>query len=485
MTGRSWVLAAAVLSSSACAVGPSYHAPAVAPAGASLGLSPRADSLRAFYDSLATATESPPRVVPAQLVADSVDLAWLEVLRDTTLVNLVTAAVRENRDVQTAVARIREFRAELGVARSGLFPQLSANASASTNQVALGFLPPTGYDALRVTADLSWELDFWGRIRRGVQASRADLDAQEASYRATLLTLVSDVATAYLSLLELRQEEAIAERTLATRRATLGLARERFASGVISELDVYQFESEVAVPAAQLAQARRLRSQREHQLAALVGRMPFDIPAGVDLATAVEAISVPDSIPATLLGQRPDVRQAERAYAAAVARIGVAQAARLPTISITGNYGTQAGAADDLFSSNAEVYQLQAGISIPLFTGGRLANEARAAGARAEQARLQFEDTVLEAFREASDALVSVRTARDQRIAQTAQVQALRRAANLADLRYRGGVASYLEVLDAQRNLFGAELGLSQAQLLELGSVVQLYRALGGSWTAE
>jgi multidrug efflux system outer membrane protein len=193
-------------------------------------------------------------------------------------------------------------------------------------------------------------------------------------------------------------------------------------------------------------------------------------------------VQVPDSLPAVLLARRPDVRAAERAFAAAVARVGVAQASRLPLVSITGTYGTQSTEPDNLFSGDTEVYQLQAGVSVPLFTGGRLANEARAAGARAEQARLQFEQAVLQAFREASDALVAVRTARDQRVAQQSQVVALRKGAELAEIRYRGGVASYLEVLDAQRQLFSAELGLSQTQLLELSSVVGLYRALGGSW---
>jgi multidrug efflux system outer membrane protein len=466
-----------------CAVGPSYHEPAIAPATAAVGLSPRPDSIRAFYDSLAAANTA--AAAPTVLEPDSADLAWLAVLKDSTLLRLVDLAVRENRDVQTAVARIREFRAQVGVARSGLFPELSGNAAASTNQVALGAFEPVAFDAFRVTADVQWELDFWGRIRRGVQAARADLQGEEAFYRATLLTLVSDVSNAYLGLLELAQEEEIAERTLASRRATLALARSRFESGVISELDVHQFESEVAVPAASLAQARRLRSQREHELAALVGRMPFPIPATASLAEAVETVEVPDSLPAVLLARRPDVRAAERAFAASVARVGVAEASRLPLISITGYYGSQSPTADDLFTGGAEVYQVQGGVSIPLFTGGRLANQARAAGARAEQARLQFEQTVLQAFREASDALVAVRTARDQRVAQQSQVIALRKAAELADIRYRGGVASYLEVLDAQRQLFSAELGLSQTQLLELSSVVGLYRALGGSWPTE
>jgi outer membrane protein, multidrug efflux system len=486
---RRWLAPALVapalvaLATAGCAVGPSYREPQVAPEGAAVGLSARPDSIRAFYDSLAAAADTTAAVTPPRsLEPDSADLAWLAVLKDTTLLRLVNLAVRENRDVQTAVARIREFRAEVGVARSELLPELTANGSVSTNQAVFGAFEPQTFDAFRVTADLQWELDFWGRIRRGVQAARADLQGEEAFYKSTLLTLVSDVSNAYLELLELAQEEAIAERTLASRRATLELARSRFESGVISELDVHQFESEVAVPAASLAQARRLRSQREHELAALVGRLPFTIPAGAELSRAVEAVQVPDSLPAVLLGRRPDVRVAERAFAAAVARVGVAQASRLPRISITGNYGSQASTADDLFRGDTEVYQLQAGVSVPIFTGGRLANEARAAGARAEQARLQFEQTVLQAFRESSDALVAVRTARDQRVAQQSQVVALRKAAALADIRYRGGVASYLEVLDAQRQLFSAELGLSQTQLLELSSVVGLYRALGGSW---
>jgi multidrug efflux system outer membrane protein len=492
----------ALLLLAACAVGPRYDEPAVAPAGARLGVQPDADSVRQFYDSLGSAADSvlaqpgdtaggvplsparapSPPAGAAPLVADSSDLAWLEVLQDTTLIGLVRTAVRENRDVQTAQARIREFRAELGVSRSALFPELSANASAGTNQVAIGAFPPTSYDALRVTADLAWELDFWGRLRRGVQAARADAESEEALYRATLLTLVSDVSRAYLELIELHQEEAIAARTLASRRQTLELARERFAQGVISALDVHQFEAEVGVPAASLAQARRERARREHELAQLVGRMPFAVPADSDLSRAVERVRIPDSIPAALLGHRPDVRAAERAFAASVARVGAAQAARLPTVSITGNYGSQATSAGDLFTGNSEVYQLQGGISVPLFTGGRLSNQARAAEARAEQARFQFEGTVLQAFREANDALVAVRTSRDQRAAQASQVAALRQAVELAVLRYRGGVASYLEVLDAQRGLFSAELALSQAQLLELSSVVELFRAMGGSW---
>jgi multidrug efflux system outer membrane protein len=421
----------------------------------------------------------PPRV----LLPDSLaSLEWLDIFQDSTLLGLVKTALSQNRDLLTAVSRIREFRADVGIARGPLFPDLSANGSVSTNQVAIGSFPPAQFDAWRLTADVAWELDFWGRIRRGIQAARADLASEEATQRAVVLSLVSDVATSYLSLVELDQERALAERTLISRQSTLNLARRRFQQGLTSELDVRQFEAQVAVPAATLAQTERLRAQQEHGLSLLLGEPPTAVGRRGNLTSVLNTLTVPDSLPAALLTRRPDVQAAERAYAAATARIGVAQAARLPEISITGYYGTQVAKAGDLFASNGEIYQALAGISLPLFTGGRLINETRAARARAEQARLQYEQSVLIALREASDALVGVRTSRDEVVAQETQTQALRRALQLAELRYRTGIASYVEVLEAQRSLFDAELDLSQAQLGQLSAAVQLYRALGGSW---
>ena len=485
-----WLLA--VLSAAVCAVGPSYHPEAVVPASTRVGAAQSSESTKTFFDSLSAARENDTLAAaagaplkPRLLLADSLgSLGWLDIFHDTTMVGLVKTALAQNRDLQTAIGRIREFRAEVGIARAPLFPSLAANGSVSTNQVAIGSFPPSSYDAFRVTGDLAWELDFWGKTRRGLEAAKADLASEEAGQRAVILSLVSDVAGGYLSLLELDQERSIAERTLASRQATLDLARRRFQQGLTSELDVRQFEAQVAVPAATLAQTERLRAEQEHQLSLLLGEAPSNVARGGSLAQAVSAISVPDSLPATLLARRPDVQQAERTYAAATARIGVAQAARLPTISVSGYYGSQAPTSGDLFKSNSEIYQALAGISLPLFTGGRLVNETRVARARADQARAQYEQSVLIALREASDALVGVRTARDQVAAQQTQAQALRRAFQLAELRYRTGIASYIEVLDAQRSLFDAELGLSQAQLRQLAAAVQLYRALGGSWPA-
>jgi outer membrane protein, multidrug efflux system len=482
------LLVAALLAG--CAVGPSYHPEPVVPASTLVGTAPSSAPVRQFFDSLAAARDSDSATVatrvPARpLLPDSLaSLEWLDIFRDSTLTGLVRTALSQNRDLQTAVSRIREFRADVGIAQSPLFPSLTANGSVSTNQVAIGSFPPTQYDAFRLTADVAWELDFWGRIRRGVEAARADLASEQAAQRAVVLSLVSDVATGYLSLLELDQERGLAERTLASRQATLNLARRRFQQGLTSELDVRQFEAQVAVPAATLAQTERFLAEQEHNLNLLLGEAPTAVNRHGNLADVVNALTIPDSLPAQLLERRPDVQQAERAYAAATARIGVAQAARLPAISITGSYGTQSPRAGDLFGTNSEIYQALAGVSLPLFTGGRLINQTRAARARAEQARLQYEQSVLIALREASDALIGVRSSRDQVVAQATQTEALRRALRLAELRYRTGIASYIEVLEAQRSLFDAELALSRAQLDQLSSAVQLYRALGGNWPA-
>ena len=468
-----------------CAVGPSYtHVP---PEGVQsrVGAGESSPASRAFFDSLAAAraadTIQPP--APLSLTLDSVgDIAWLRLLRDTTLVGLARTALRQNRDLQSAVAAIREFRALVAVARAPLFPSLTLDASASTSKAAIGGGQPVTFDAYQVTGVAAWDLDLWGLTRRAVEAARADLGVQRAAQRAVALALVSGVAAGYLSLLELDQERAVTERTLASRRATLALAQSRLRQGLTSELDVRQFEAQVSAPAATLAQIERRRAQQEHQLNVLLGEVPRRVPRTGSLEAAVAALGVPDSLPASLLARRPDVQLAERALAAATARIGVAQAARLPAVFITGFYGSQAGDPDGLFSSSSEVYQLQGGVSVPLFTGGRLLNLTRAARARADQARLAYEQTALQALREAGDALVGVRTARNEVTAQRTQAQALRRALYLAELRYRSGVASYLEVLDAQRSLFAAELGLSQAQLGQLTAAVQLYQALGGSW---
>ncbi|MFN8653251.1 MAG: efflux transporter outer membrane subunit [Gemmatimonadales bacterium] len=473
-----------------CAIGPSTRVKTPAPRPVALRDTLVAPSSRGFLDSLARARDSlradtaaPTLWKPATLALDSTaDLPWLEVLKDPALVELVRTALANNRDLQAAVARVREYRASLGASRGNLFPQLTGNATYSTNQSIFGAFPPQTFDAVRITADLSWELDFWGRLRRQSEAAKFDWQGRDEDRRAAVLSLVSSVAQTYLQLRELDQSTRLTEQTLASRQQTLELSRRRFSQGVISELDVRQFEAAAAAPAATLATIARQRAQTENQLSLLLGQQPGPITRGHSLEEAVQAIQVPDSVSGDLLLRRPDVLSAQRDWQGATARVGVAVGNRLPRFVVTGTYGTQRPDFNRLFTSNAEVYQLAGGISIPLFTGGRLVNEQRAARARAEQARARYEQAVLSAAREASDALAGLRLSRDQLAAQETQTQALRRAFALAEKRYESGISSYLEVLDAQRGLFAAELQLVQVERQYLSATVQLYRALGGSW---
>jgi len=478
--GRFPVVLAAWLAG-ACAVGPSYHRPDLGVPEAWRPASATADSLRPFYDSLRSSGES---TLPQPTVSlDSMaNLDWFDLLRDPELRKLVETALRQNRDVRVALASIDEFRAQYGATRGALFPRLDLNGAGGTEKIVIGSLGSAKFDVVTATANLQWEVDFWGRIRRATEAARADLLSREESRRAVILSLVSDVATAYLELRELDLDLEISKRTLASNEETLRLARRRFDQGIISELDVRQFESEVANPAARVADFERQIAQKENQLSVLVGRNPGAVPRGQGLTGTLAPLAIPAGLPASLIDRRPDVRQAEQQLHAALARIGVAKGALMPRITLTGEYGTQSQDFSNLFKGSTEVYQLLGGVSIPIFTGGQVGKQVDVARARAEQARYGYEQTVLLALQEVNDALVGVRASRDVTAAQERQTEALRSAYRLADRRYQNGISSYLEVLDSQRALFAAELALAQAQRQQMAAAVQLYRALGGGW---
>jgi multidrug efflux system outer membrane protein len=457
-------------------------------------------SARVFFDSLAAARAADtPDSTPQSLLSPTPrpvltatplslngadQLTWLGILRDSTLVALIQTALDNNRDVRLAQARIREYRALRGAAAGPLLPSVSANAATSRNKIALAGSSPIRYDAVRATGDVAWELDFWGRIRRGAEAAKYDLLGREEDARATELTLVSDVATEYLQLRELDESIRIAEATRAAGQSVLELARRRFGQGQISELDVRQFEAQVADPAARLAQFALQRRQQENALSLLLGQAPGDIPRGQPLQDVIQSVSVPDSLPGELIARRPDVLRAQRDMQAALARIGVAVANRLPTITVAGEYGAQRPELNSLFSGKGDIYTLQAGLSFPIFTGGRLLNDERAARARADETKATYQQTVLVALREAGDALAGVRLGRDQLVAQQTQARALSIAASIAERRYASGISSYLEVLNADQSLFNAQLNLVQVEQQYLTATVQLYRALGGNWPA-
>ncbi|HKW41925.1 MAG TPA: efflux transporter outer membrane subunit [Gemmatimonadales bacterium] len=489
--------------SGACAVGPGYRRPSL---GLAAGWRPPAaseDSLRPFFDSLRSAPDTllPPgadtaRVPfpfdttaspshPATRADSAAALQWLDLVQDSVLRQLIDTALRDNRDVRTALAAIDEFRAQYRAARGALVPELTANGQAGRNRAVFGTFGARTFDVYRASADLSWELDLWGRIRRGTQAARADLLVRQEDRRALELSLISNMVTGYFDLREADRNLAIARRTLDSRLQTLELARQRLNRGLISELDVRQFEAEAATPAASVADFERQVAQQENSLSVLLGHSPGAIARGRSLTEMAARIPVPAGVPASLLAHRPDVRSAEAELHAATARIGVAEAARLPTFTLTGEYGAQSTELSRWFASGTNIWQAFVGVSIPLFTEGRPGGEAvNVARARAAEARARYEQTVLVAVRDVEDALVALRTARDRTAAQERQVVALRRALELADMRYQSGVSSYLDVLDAQRGLFTAELSLTQAERDQLVAAVQLYKAVGANWSA-
>jgi len=481
----------------ACAVGPGYHRPSLGMPDGWRPSSASEDSLRPFYDSLRTSRDTllphgadTARVpfayatAPAGARGDTAAaLKWLDLVQDSVLRQLVDTALRDNRDVRTAIAAIDEFRAQYRATRGALLPEVTANGQAGRNEQVFGTFGSFTYDVFRATADLSWELDVWGRLRRSTQAARADLAVRQEDRRALELSLIGDVATGYVDLREADRDLEIARRTLASRRLTLALAQQRLNQGLISELDVRQFEAEVASPAASVADFERQVAQQENALSVLVGRNPGAIARGRSLTELVARIPIPAGVPSALLAHRPDVRGAEASLRAATARIGVAEAARLPTFTITGQYGSQSTEFSKWFGSGTNVWQAFAGVSVPLFTQGRPGGEeVNIARARAVQARARYEQTVLVALREVEDVLVALRTAQDRAAAQGRQVVALRRALELAEMRYQNGISSYLDVLDAQRSLFTAELALSAAERDQLVAAVQLYKAVGASW---
>ncbi len=496
-----------------CPVGPGYHRPDVTPPpSAYRPPSTLEDSLRPTFDSLAASRDSmihlpgdtmhaPPAgeasggrtgsfMTPNYKLSDSAaNITWLDLFQDTVLKDLVVTALNENRNVRIAVATIREFRGDLGVATGGLFPQIDATGQSGREKVAFGpgvVIPPI--NVLQAQANLTWELDFWGRLRNTRQAARNDLLAQEDSRRSVVVDLVATVAVAYLHLRELDLDLEISKNTLASNQQTLELSRQRFNRGVISELDVRQFQANVADPAAQVANYERQIRQQEDTIAFLLGHHPGPIPRGRALSEVLSQFEIPVGVPSTLLERRPDVRLAEHNLVSATARVGAALDDRLPKFTITGSWGaeafdTQRYLPQGQFTSlNNQVYQIFAGVSVPIFHGGALQGQQDAAQARREEARYTYEKTVLNATREVDGQLVEVRTDREQVVAQQTQVNALRRALQLANDRYAAGVSSYLDVLNAERSLFTAELSLTAAERQELVGVVSLYRALGGGW---
>ena len=415
------------------------------------------------------------------------NLPWWDLLRDEQLQGLIKIALAENRDLRQAVATVEEFQARAFIARSDYFPGLTASGNAPVfgrKAVFLfpGFASPFNY---YLQGNLAWELDIWGRIRRSNEAARADLLSKEENRRAVTIQLVSAVGEAYFNLLQFDTQMDIAKRTVQSWEESVRISQARLKQGMTSRLDADQFEAERAGAAARTAELERQMVQAENQLSVLLGRKPFAVTRGRPLNEQVMPPDVPTGLPSELLQRRPDLLQTEQLLVAATARIGAAKADRFPKITLTGLLGAASPQLSKFFTDPASFGVAGAGFTGPLLNAQMLGFQQEAAEAQAKQALAQYERSILIAFREVEDALVAVRTARAQNEAQQQQVAALQSALKLAELRYKGGLANYLDVLVSRRNLFEAELALTGSLCLHLVSVVQLYKALGGGWSPE
>ena len=466
MSGYRFVAPALLLVLGGCAAGPDYERPEL---------------------------EVPENYIqPVQQGESFANTPWWELFEDPQLQELIRIALEENQDLGIAAARVEEFRAVLGVTRADQFPTVDITASGAqtegSDNVFPGSVPGFGNDKVenyRLSADVFWELDLFGRLRRSTEAARAQLLATEEAQRSITISLVASVASSYMLLRDLDAQLEIARRTESTRTDSLGIIQARFDKGTVPKLDVNQAEIELAVAQAAVAVAERAVTQTENALAVLLGRNPGAIPRGLALEQQTLPPGIPSGLPSELLQRRPDVLASEAELAAQTARIGVAQAARWPSLSLTGALGFESDDLSTLTDSGSDFWSAGLGIVQPLFNAGRNRSRVEAEEARTEQALLAYEQTVQRAFREVEDALVAVRTYRAEHEARKRQVAAARSAATLSRARYDGGVTSYLEVLDTERSLFNAELTESQTLRLYINAIIELYKALGGGWNPE
>jgi len=423
-----------------------------------------------------------PRPQPAQ--------PWWRVYDDPALERLIDEALANNADVLVAAARVDEARALLGETRSALKPEVGANASAgrTRSSAATGLLPPgvaRERSDYRAALDVSYELDVFGRLRAATDAARAELAASEAVRDAVRLALTARVASSYYGLLALDAEVELTRRALALREESLQLQRRRREAGVISDYDLRQLEAETATVRAQLPPLERDREIEEAALAALVGRSPravFEdaVTRSALSADAASAVAVPAGLPSDLLLRRPDLVEAEQRLVAANARVAVARSAFFPSIRLTGLLGSESAELGDLFSGPAGLWSVAASLAQPIYAGGRLEAQRDAAAARERAALAQYGGAVRNAFREVRQALSAQSRARESFDAQATRVEALQDTLRLARLRYASGIASQLDVLDAERGLLAAQTARIEALRAQRAAVADLYRALGG-----
>jgi multidrug efflux system outer membrane protein len=445
-----------------CLMGPNYHRPAT--------------SLPVEFPGAPATNES---------IADR---KWFELFQDATLKDLVATALEKNFDVRIAAERVLEARAQYGIARANLFPTLDAqgsfNATRSSSIGATPFIASGSNLASSYTQaglQFAWELDLWGKLRRLDEAARAQYLASEEARNGVIVSLISDVMTTYFQVRELDLELEISRHNNDIARDNLRLIQLRKDRGAANGLDVHQAEQFLYTTTAEIASAERSIAQSEDALNLLLAGAPREVPRGQTLEQIASPPNLPAGLPASLLERRPDIRQAEDNLIAANAQIGAARALFFPDITLTGLLGSQSRSLAGMFTGPARNESIAANALLPIFHAGLRAG-VQLTEAQEREMLIAYRKTIYGALREVADALATHTRTREQRGEEEKLVTALSESVRLSNLRYRGGLDSYLQVLDSERNLFAGQLTLAQLRLLELQSVVQLYRALGGGW---
>jgi len=419
-------------------------------------------------------------------VDQTVNLKWWEQFDDPVVYELVTTALDNNRDLKIAASRVLQARATLGFTRADRYPSLDVAAGASTGNIITATNNKTEdtQNTAYIALPLSYEIDFWGKFWRATEAARAELLASEYGLRAVQISLIADVVGAYYQLLDFHQRLAVSQKTLESRQGSLDIIQQRFDKGIIPEIDVNQAQIQKEIAAASIPRYERSIALTENGLSILIGELPAAVQIGKELTAQTAPPAIPTGLPSSLLERRPDIAQAEYLLKAQTEEIGIAVAMRIPSFTLTGLLGA---ASNELagISTEGGVWRVQGTMLGPVFNFGQNARRVDIEKEKTQQALFRYENTVLTAFREVEDALVEIETYRNQIAAVTNQRNAAANARALSKKRYDQGVTSYLEVLETERQLFNAELELSDLMRQYLSAYVNLYKALGGGWVSK
>ena len=443
-----------------CAVGPDFQKPET-----------QVPKYFTNYDSLAVDT--------------LVNLKWWEIFNDPTLDTLVITALQQNKNVNIAISRIEEARANLGFTEADIYPRFDIQGEAKRgNYAGSGIQLDSETNGFFIAPVVNWEIDFWGKFRRANESAQAQYLASEFSLRKIQISLISEVVSTYFLLLDYRERLKISENTLESRMESLRIIQERFNKGIVPEIDLNQAQIQKEIAASTVPLYKRLSVQTENSLSILLGKLPASIKSGNSLDNRDIPPDIPTGLPSQLLVRRPDIAESEFLLQSQNAQIGVAVAKMFPAISLTGLFGL---ASDDLSTLTVgdPAWSISGTLLGPLFNFGKNTSRVEVEEAKTQQVLYQYEYTVINAFREVEDALIDVQTYKEQLESLTRQYLAAKNAEKLSRMRYDLGVTSYLEVLESERTLFNAELQLSEIRQSTFNSYIRLYKALGGGWISK